>query len=30
MDGHAKHCPIKGLDKEIEYYKGLLDKLKGI
>lgn len=28
MNGHSSYCPIKGIDKEIKYYKDLLDKLK--
>ena len=27
MDGHQSYCPIKGLDKEIQYYKKLLEEI---
>lgn len=28
MNGHARGCPIKGLDKQVAYYKGLLQRVE--
>ena len=30
MDGHARYCPVRGLDQEIQYYKKLLEALSKV